>query len=247
MGDPKFSRKKYYTPSHPWEKDRIEREKDLVKKYGLKNKREIWKAQSVLRNFRKQARDLMARIRVHDEQALKEVDQLKKKLFRLGLLPAEGDLDDILALSIEDILNRRLQTVVYMKGMARTPRQARQFIVHGHIAIGDRVVNTPGRLITKKEEEEIKYSEFSPLSDELHPARPKEEDFAPTSPSESEKGGEQEKKEKIKISQKAKKVIEEAKKMSEEGDESEEGIIEEEKTETPEKAPAKSGEERGES
>jgi len=46
MGKPKFSRKKYETPSHPWQEDRIKAENELVKKYGLKNKKEVWKART---------------------------------------------------------------------------------------------------------------------------------------------------------------------------------------------------------
>ena len=209
MGDPKFSRRKYYTPSHPWEKTRIEKEKELIKKYGLKNKREVWKAQSILRNYRMQARELMARTRFGDPQAFKEEELLKKKLVRLGLIETDSTLDDILALNIEDILGRRLQTITYLKGLASTPKQARQFVSHGHIRIGDRVVNVPGRLLTKKEEEEVAYSEYSPLANELHPMRPKEEGAPVPPPGETEEEREARKeREKIKLSKKAKKVVE---------------------------------------
>ena len=173
MGDPKFNRKKYETPHHPWEADRIKEEWELRKKYGLKNKREIWKAQSILRNIRAQARNLQARLRYGDPQAEKQEKLLFDKLVRLGILAKENlSLDDVLSLTIDDILRRRFQTIVYLKGFARTPKQARQFIVHGHIAIGDRKVTIPGYLIRKEEEELIDYHKFSPLADELHPMRP---------------------------------------------------------------------------
>ena len=61
MGDPKFLRRTYDTPKHPWEAGRMEEERKLLDRYGLKNKRELWKAQSILRGFRQQARDLQAR------------------------------------------------------------------------------------------------------------------------------------------------------------------------------------------
>ncbi len=173
MGDPKFNRKTYETPKHPWEAERIKEEWELKKKYGLKNKREIWKAKSILRNFRAQARDLQARLRYGDPQAEKEQKQLFGKLIRLGILTEDtATLDAVLSLTVEDILRRRLQTIVYLKGLARTPRQARQFIVHGHISIGGRRVTIPGYLVRKEEEDQIEYHEHSPLANELHPMRP---------------------------------------------------------------------------
>ena len=173
MGDPRKSRKKYETPKHPWEAERIKEEWELRKKYGLKNKREIWKAKSILRNFRAQARKLQARLRYGDTQAEIQQKHLFGRWQRLGILSEENStLDSVLSLGIEDILRRRLQTVVYLKGLARTPKQARQFIVHGHIGIGGRRVTIPGYLVRKDEEEEVDYYEFSPLANDMHPMRP---------------------------------------------------------------------------
>ncbi len=150
MGDPKKSRKKYETPSHPWQRARIEEESELQRKYGLKNKREIWKARALLRKFRKRARELVGRV---DEKGFKEKEELVKKLYEMGILQSEdATIDDILSLTAEDILERRLQTIVYKKGLARTIRQARQFIVHGHVRIGDRRVNVPSYLVYRDEE-----------------------------------------------------------------------------------------------
>ena len=83
MGDPKFSRRRYQTPSHPWQKERIDSENELIKKYGLKNKRELWKVQSLLRRFRQRSRILQAQIRYGNKQAEKERDQLLGRLERL--------------------------------------------------------------------------------------------------------------------------------------------------------------------
>ncbi len=173
MGDPKFARKKYETPSHPWEKARIEREAELIQKYGLKNKREIWRAETFLRRIREQARNLRAT--EGQKQSEREKELLLKRLFRLGLLPQEATLDDVLSLTIENILSRRLQTIVYLKGLASTMKQARQFIVHKHIAINGRIVNIPSYMVKREEEDFITYSPYSPLQDELHPMRPKAE------------------------------------------------------------------------
>jgi len=179
MGKPKFSRKKYETPSHPWQEDRIKEENELIKKYGLKNKREIWKAETRLRKYRGQARGLLAKIGT-DAQSKKESDQLIMHLNRLNILPPNSTLDDVLTLDTEAILSRRLQTIAYLKGLASTPQQARQLIAHGHVAVGDKKVTIPGYMVTKDEEGDIAYTTDSSLNDTMHPARPRGE-FASTS------------------------------------------------------------------
>jgi len=173
LGDPKFPRKKYDRPSHPWEGERIKSENELLSKYGLKNKKELWRAQSLLSRTRGRARELQALVRYGNPQAVKERDELLARLGRLGLLPVEGaTLDDVLALDVEAVLSRRLQTMVYVKGLAFNPRQARQFIVHGHMAVLGRAVRAPGHLVSRTEEEGIVYDPRSPIANDLHPARP---------------------------------------------------------------------------
>ena len=185
MGDPKFSRAKYERPSHPWEAERIKAENELLKKYGLKNKKELWRSQYVLRRFRQRARELQARVRTGDKQAEKEREQLLRRLGRLSLLPLEGTtLDDVLALDVEAVLSRRLQTLTFLKGLAFTPRQARQFIVHGHVSISGRRVTIPGYLVSRTEENVILYDERSPISSDLHPVR--QQGAVPQPPAEPE-------------------------------------------------------------
>lgn len=172
MGDPKFLRKRYDRPKHPWEAARIAEENKLLVKFGLKNKRELWKAQSVLRNFRRQARELQARLRAKEAQAEKETKWLLDSLGNMGLLqPGEGRMDDVLALTTQAILERRLQWLVYVKGLASSPTAARQLIVHGHISLGDHRVRAPGYMVRRKEEESISYNTYSPLAGEEHPLR----------------------------------------------------------------------------
>ncbi|MEM3852627.1 MAG: 30S ribosomal protein S4 [Methanomassiliicoccales archaeon] len=172
MGDPKFPDRKYERPSHPWEGERIHRETNLVIKYGLKNKQELWRAQSRLREIRRQARILQARNRTGDLQSRKETEALLKRCIRLGLVNDTSDLNDLLLISIEDILSRRLQTVAFKKGLARTITQARQFIVHGHISLGSRRLTVPGYMLKRGEEENVSYTMGSPLSNDMHPMRP---------------------------------------------------------------------------
>jgi small subunit ribosomal protein S4 len=172
MGDPKFLRRTYDTPKHPWEATRMEEERKLLDRYGLKNKRELWKAQSILRGLRRQARELQARLRAGEPQARRETDQLIGRLTRLGVLPAGSPtIDDVLALTTEDVLRRRLEWIVFSRGLAPTPFGARQWIVHGHFSIGDHRVNRPGFLVPSADEARLAYTPTSPLADEGHAVR----------------------------------------------------------------------------
>jgi len=173
MGNPKFPRKKYTTPLHPWKEERIKSERELLKKYGLKNHKEVWKTKTYLGRHRHQARELLAKMETKDPQVKKESDQLLLHLTRIGVLPAASSLDDVLALETESVLSRRLQTLVYLKGLSTTPDHSRQLINHGHIAINKRKVTIPGYMVTKDEENEIGYTGKSPLNEMSHPARPK--------------------------------------------------------------------------
>lgn len=159
MGDPKKPRKTWEGPKHPWKKDRLMEEMELLGKYGLRNKREIWKARTLLAKIRHRARSLLALPPEIREKAEKE---LLRRLYEMGLLPENATLDDVLRLTVENILDRRLQTIVYKKGLARSLAHARQLIVHRHIAINGRIVNAPGYLVKRYEEDLIDYAPTSP-------------------------------------------------------------------------------------
>ncbi|MFH8080334.1 MAG: 30S ribosomal protein S4 [Candidatus Aenigmatarchaeota archaeon] len=149
-------RNTYRKPRKPWDKARIEEEKKLMKKYGLRRKKEIWRAEALLRSFRQRARNLSAKRNEEEEKKLLD------KLYRLGLLEKGAKLNDVLSLTVEDILERRLQTIVAKKGLANTPKQARQYIVHGHIGINGRRIKFPGMLVTRDVEDKISYYNFEP-------------------------------------------------------------------------------------
>ena len=172
MGDPKFLRRTYDTPKHPWEAGRMDEERKLLDKYGLKNKRELWKAQSILRRIRGQARELQARLRTGEAQAQQETNLLLARLTRLGMLQVgTPTLDDVLALTTEDVLRRRFETVVYGHGLAPTAESARKWIVQGHFTMGDHRVTRPGYLVRLDEESQIAYAVASPFASEEHPMR----------------------------------------------------------------------------
>lgn len=145
-------RKKYKTPRKPFERDRLLEEIRLVGYYGLRNKKELWRAKTLLSDIRRRARKLLAldpSERINDERAL------ISKLYRLGILDKDASLDDVLKLRVEDILERRLQSVVWRLGLARTPHQARQMITHRHITVNGRIVTAPSYLVKREDVVEI--------------------------------------------------------------------------------------------
>jgi small subunit ribosomal protein S4 len=165
----------YETPNHPYQGERIAEETGLVGQYGLKNKEELWRAQSELRNYRREARRLLGRSQGDAEAAGREAGEFLARLQRTGVLGAEDSLDDVLSLDVTDVLERRLQTVVYRKGLANTPQQSRQFISHGHIVVGESQVRTPSYTVAVDEEDAVGFDSSSPLTDELHPERAEEQ------------------------------------------------------------------------
>ncbi len=164
MGDPRKPRKKWIGPKHPWVKERLLRELELMGRYGLRNKRELWIAQTLARKFRHQARSLLA---LPDNVREEEERSLLSRLRNLGLIGEGAKLDEVLGLTAEHVLERRLQTIVYKKGLAKTIQQARQFIVHGHIAINGRRVSSPGYLVNTMEEALIDYAPGAPVAAQI--------------------------------------------------------------------------------
>ena len=162
MGHPRRLRKKYSTPGHPYRKERIEEESKLKHEYGLKNTREIWKAKSGIRKFRTQARKIQADKSPKRAEREKE---LMNKVKKMGLV-TEGGLDEVLALTVNNWLDRRMQTLVYKKGLAKSLKQARQLITHGHVSIKGRKVNVPSYVVRVNEEEQIGYHGEAPTLEE---------------------------------------------------------------------------------
>ncbi len=168
MGDPKKQRRKFETPRFPWRTDTLESELKLLGQYGLRNKKEMWRHKTMLSNFRGIARSLLG---MPAEERKKLERQLLERLRRLGILPETAVLDDVLDLSIEDLLERRLQTLVFRKGLSKSVQQARQLIAHGHVAIEEKRIFSPSYLVLRDEETKITYYLTSPLSNTDHPLR----------------------------------------------------------------------------
>ncbi|MBD3352517.1 MAG: 30S ribosomal protein S4 [Candidatus Lokiarchaeota archaeon] len=161
MGDPRKLQKTYKRPYRPWEKDRIETELVLLGDYGLRNKKELWKHANQLRRFRQIARELKT---VPEEIRIIGSEELIGRLNRLGLVTEDATTDDILSLTVRDILERRLQTLVHKRGLSRSIYQARQFVVHKHISVDGKTIASPSYLVKKAEEENINFDDFSPYN-----------------------------------------------------------------------------------
>jgi small subunit ribosomal protein S4 len=168
MGDPKKQRKKYETPRFRWRKDILQEELKLLGQYGLRNKHELWRHKTMLSKTRGIARSLIGKT---PEERAKMENELLARLKKVGILDETAVLDNVLDLSIEDLLERRLQTIVFRKGLTRTIFQSRQLITHGHVNIGNRRVTVPSYIVSKEEENQVAYSPQSTLVKEAHPLR----------------------------------------------------------------------------
>jgi small subunit ribosomal protein S4 len=175
MGDTKKFVNKYSTPSHPWRLDRIEPERALRREYGLKNSRELWKVASKLKNMKDQIKGFAT---MAPAQGALEREQLAARLKKYGMMPEDNDMQAVLGYNTKILLDRRLQTVLVRKGLCGTMRQARQFIVHRHILVGDKCITAPGYLVPITEESQITFKANSSLADEQHPERLSKEDAA---------------------------------------------------------------------
>jgi small subunit ribosomal protein S4 len=147
MGHPKKQKRKFEKPRRPFDKERIEREEKIRRDYGLRRKKEILRAEGIVRDFRRRARSLQAE---PDEEKEKE---LLEKLNKLGLECSK--LEDVLGIKLEDILSRRLQNIIYKKNLANSIKEARQFIIHGHVMVNKRKILWPGYLVPTKLEDSI--------------------------------------------------------------------------------------------
>ncbi len=155
MGDPPKLRNKYSRPKHLWEADRLKEDSAFKKDYGLKNMRELWMATAELKKYRREARRLLS---LTEEERAKDKVKILTKLNKLGILNKDAEVDDVLSLTIKDVLERRLSTIVFRKGLANTISQSRQLITHGFIAVGGKKISAPSYLVDADEESLIAYS-----------------------------------------------------------------------------------------
>jgi len=158
MGDPKKQHKAYTSPLKRWDKEKIELERALVKTYGLRRKKELWGLEALLRRIRSRAKNLIAKKDANEEKIILQ------KLHKLGVIRANATLDDVLSLQIQQILERRLQTIIHKSNFANTPKQARQFIVHGHVEVDGIKVTAPSYWVSLEEQSKISFKPKSSLN-----------------------------------------------------------------------------------
>jgi len=168
MGDPKYPRKAWRKPKRPLNYELKMEELKTLGTFGLRTKKELWKAHTKLSSVRHQARSLLAL-----QQDIREEKEpiLMKSLTKIGLVSSDATLDDVLNLEVTDLLTRRLQTLVHKKFGFSTPYQARQAVVHGHIMIGDRVINIPSYTVTTAEEDNIRFTPESKFPEILEKSK----------------------------------------------------------------------------
>ena len=171
MGDTKKLKKKYSGPRHPWNKERLDSEAIVRTTYGTVNKTEIYKMNSLLTDFLSAAKKSASQRTNQDKM---EKEQLLARVKRLGLITENQTVNNILNLELKDVMERRLQTIVMKKGLARTIKQARQMITHKHIIVGSKVIPSPSYLVTVDDESKIVYSPRSKFNDPEHPERNKD-------------------------------------------------------------------------
>ena len=150
MGDIKKKRKLFSRPKKLFDRTRMDEENVLVKRYGLKNKREIWKAKTAVSNLRRRAKGLIGK-------DMEEQQKFFDKLNKVGFVVR--DISDILALTEENVFERRLQTTLVRKKLATTVKGARQLIVHKNVLVDGKVVNIPSFVVTKEFEGKIALKE----------------------------------------------------------------------------------------
>lgn len=158
-------KKKYVTPMKPWDTGLLEEELRLIGQHGLRSKRELRRFKWIISNRRDTARKLLSGGREEDTK------RFLSKLYKEGLIGRGSALSEALDLTVGDVLERRLQTIVHKKGLAKTLYQARQLITHGHIAVDGRRVTVPSFIVNRDVEDKITYWRDSPLNSPDHPAR----------------------------------------------------------------------------
>jgi small subunit ribosomal protein S4 len=168
MGDPKKKHKRYTTPKVPYDTESLMEDLRTIGAYGLRNKRELWKVHTELSTLRRRARELLSL--GTEERTVREADMIAK-LYKRGLVQENSRLEDVLTLSVQDLLERRLQTYIFRRGMAQSLFQARQLISHGHIEIEGRKVTSPSYQVRIMDEETLNFSESSPMRNPDHPLR----------------------------------------------------------------------------
>jgi len=155
--------KTFKKPRRPFEKERLDAELKVVGEFGLRNKRELWRVQMVLSKLRARARELLT-LDEKDAKRMFEGEALLRRMYRYGFLDeSQTKLDYVLALTPQDVLERRLQTLVFKLGLAKSIHHARVLIRQRHIRVGKQIVNIPSFMVRVDSQKHIDFALNSPF------------------------------------------------------------------------------------
>merc|ERR1712080_9401 len=152
--------KKHSVPRRPYDKDRFIAEMKLVGDYGLRNKKELWSAQFHCDSLKKKASQLL--ITNDKDEFIVRSRALLNFLNKIGIFKSEinfssnsslrSNLEEVLDLTVNDFLERRLQTRVVQLGLAKSVHHARKLITQRKILVNQAVVDKPSFILYNKSE-----------------------------------------------------------------------------------------------
>ena len=142
----KRKHKTYSKPRRPFDKTRIDAEAIIKKEYGLKNKKEIWKADAKINSIREKAKILIPAPEAEQKEFFIKLNKMGLKV---------NSIAEVLSLDKTDYLKRRLQTILVKKELATTAKKARQLITHKKVLVNKGIVNSPSYIVSVKNENKI--------------------------------------------------------------------------------------------
>ncbi len=166
MGAPRRNRKKYGKPKNMWNIQRISSDRALINEYGLRSMKELWKVQTEISRIRGNVRGLLSGATGSSQME----HDIISRLARLGVAQNDSTLDSLLEIKENAFLERRLQSIVFRKGLATSMKQSRQIIAHGFISINGVRINRPGYLVKAEEEKQIGYYKPIEIIQKVNPA-----------------------------------------------------------------------------
>merc|ERR1712086_996694 len=151
------------TPRRAYDKERLDAELKMIGQFGLKNKREIWRNGLILSKVRATARTLLTKDE-KDPQRIFEGQALMRRMIRYGILDEDKQrLDYVLELKVENVMERRLQTLVFKRSLAKSIHHARVLIRQRHIRVGHQIVDVPSFMVRVESQPHIEFSNSSPF------------------------------------------------------------------------------------